>query len=124
VTSGPASSDLFLGVIAVVVAALVLGVVAARRHDRRRTAALQRAIDERLSSDPALAGLSIRARVRRGWLRGVEVELNGQVPSVWQRYASSRVVERELVQQGVRGMVVDRVMVVWRRRATGDRRSA
>jgi hypothetical protein len=120
VTSGPA----ILGVIAVVVAALVLGVVAARRYDRRRIAALQRAIDERLSADPALAGLPIRARVRGGWLRGVEVELNGQAPSVWQRYATSRVVERELVQQGVRGVVVDRVMVAWRRRATGGRRSA
>ncbi len=117
--------DFVVGTAAAVVFAGFVGVAVARRwRDRERITGLQRLVDERLSGDPALAGCSVRARVHRGWMGEVEVELCGEVPSVWQRYAASRVVERELARREVRSVVVDRVTVMWQRPVPRHRHSA
>jgi hypothetical protein len=108
------SADAVVGLIALVAAVVVAGLVAGRRRvARARLDALQRTITDRLSADPALANLPLRAQVHKQWMRDVEVDLDGEVPSVWQRYAASRVVQRELANRRIPGIVVDRVKVAW-----------
>jgi hypothetical protein len=107
-------ANALVGLVALAAAVVVLGLVVVRRRAvRARLGALQEVIAERLSADPALANLPLRAQVHKHWLRDLEVDLEGEVPSLWQRYAASRVVERELARLRVPAVVVDRVKVAW-----------
>jgi hypothetical protein len=118
----PGSLIVVIALIGVVAASAI--VLVRRRAERARLAGLQRLLAERLGADPALAGLALRAHVRRSWGRGIEIDLDGEVPSVWQRYAATRVVERELARRGLHGVVVDRVRVAWRAPQPGREHSA
>jgi hypothetical protein len=118
------SEPVVLGLVSLVAIATVAVIaLLRRRREWARVAEIQHAMEASLSADPALAGLSLTARVRPGWFGQVEVDLEGQVLSLWQRYAASRVVERELVVRQISGVVVDRIRVAWRPHAA-RRRSA
>lgn len=116
------SEPVVLGLVTLVaIAAVAVIALIRRRRARARLAAIQRAMEARLSADPAIAGLPLTARVRRGWFGEIEIDLEGEVPSLWQRYAASRVIERELVGRQLQGVVVDRIRVAWRAHAARRR---
>ncbi|PYN96600.1 MAG: hypothetical protein DMD91_20865 [Candidatus Rokuibacteriota bacterium] len=98
--------------IIVIVAAVVITLGARgrqRRRDRQsRARQLQQQIAAALARDPAMTGVSVQPQVHVGTDDRVVVELRGEAPSTWHRYAARRAVDREVRSLGIEAAIADR----------------
>jgi hypothetical protein len=99
-----------VAVLIAVCALIVIGVRYLDRQGRRESAAtgLQTVIMECLRRDPALSNVPLLATASVDAKGALILELSGDVPSAWHRYAARRAVEREIRLRGTPVTIIDR----------------